>query len=183
VIESVLSGLTGYSSDDGSGNSTDGDSNSSTDSNGNVGTTTTTTTTSRAKTTTSMVSTPSATSGANEVAFGLFELYSGSTWIFEWMLIDTIIGEEFYPCDTSPDISTSADTVAPNPAFPDKDNGPFESHEIEVCQYTAGDDDDDVGSMTCPGVDKIVCEKSVYYGSSYSCDGGALIVLVMHCYW
>jgi hypothetical protein len=96
--------------------------------------------------------------------------------------MDTTIGETWYPRDTSPDITTTADTVAPNPAFPDSDIGPFESHGIEGCQYTAGDDDDDVGGMTCPGVDNIACEKA-YYGSSYSCDGGGLIVLVMHCYW
>jgi hypothetical protein len=70
---------------------------------------------------------------ANEVIFGLFELYSGYTWIFEWMLMGAIIGEDFYPCDTNAIISTSADTVAPNPAFPDKDIGPFESHGIEGC--------------------------------------------------
>lgn len=97
--------------------------------------------------------------------------------------MDAIIGEDFYPCDTSSDISTSADTVAPNPAFPDKDIGPFESHGIEGCQYTSGDDDEDVGSMTCPGVDKIVCEKDESYGLAFSCDGGGLLVIVMHCYW
>lgn len=108
VIESVLSALIGYSSDDGSGSSTNSDSNTSTDSNGNGGTATTTTT-SKATTTTSTVSTPSATSVTNEVTFSLFELYSGYTWIFEWTLMDTIIGETWYPCDTSSDITTTAE--------------------------------------------------------------------------
>ncbi|KAL5040862.1 hypothetical protein BDW71DRAFT_201835 [Aspergillus fruticulosus] len=139
--------------------------------------------TTTATSTTSTASAPSATDGANEVIFQLMELYSGYTWIFEWQLVDSTIGDTFYPCDTSPDISASADTVAPNPAFPDKDIGPFESHGIEGCQYTAGDDDDDVGSMTCPGVEKIVCEKDDSYGLSFSCDGGAVVVIVMHCYW
>ncbi|KAL4791117.1 hypothetical protein BDV19DRAFT_393482 [Aspergillus venezuelensis] len=177
-IQSFLAELTTDSSDGGSGSSTGSDGSSSTGSNGG-----TTTTTSKATTITSTVSTPSATSGASEVIFGLFELYSGYTWIFEWMLMDAIIGEDFYPCDTSSDISTSADTVAPNPAFPDKDIGLFESHGIEGCQYTSGNNNNDVGSMTCPGVNKIICEKDESYGLAFLCDGGGLLVIVMHCYW
>jgi hypothetical protein len=61
------------------------------------------------------------------------ELYTGISWIFEWQIIDNIGGETYYPCDTSPDIKVTADTVAPNPDYPDSNIGPFESHGISGC--------------------------------------------------
>lgn len=110
------------------------------------------------------------------------ELYTGASWVFEWQIIDNIGGETYYPCDTSPDIEVAADTVAPDPDFPDSDIGPFESHGISGCQYTAGKDNT-IGTMTCPGVDTITCGTGSYANDDFACVGGAVMILVFSCWW
>ncbi|KAL4733816.1 hypothetical protein BDV11DRAFT_175333 [Aspergillus similis] len=148
-------------------------------------TTTTTTTTTKGQTTTTTTSssgTPTPTDGAKYATFFLMELYTGASWIFEWQIIDNIGGETYYPCDISPDIEVTADTVAPDPDYPDTDIGPFESHGISGCQYTAGKDNT-IGTMTCPGVDTITCGTDSYANDDFECDGGALMILVFTCWW
>ncbi|GIJ99593.1 hypothetical protein Aspvir_001727 [Aspergillus viridinutans] len=143
----------------------------------------TTTTTESTKSTTSTASTSTATSTSTTrkwVSFYLMEEYTGISWIFERMVIDSIGGVEYDPCEVSPDAEVTADTVAPNPDFPDSDIGPFEAHGVPGCQYTAGKDNT-VGTLTCPGVDGIACAKDSDYGELFECDG-PVMVYVMACF-
>ncbi|KAJ5658520.1 uncharacterized protein N7484_002169 [Penicillium longicatenatum] len=139
-------------------------------------TTSSKTTSKSTATTASATATPS-----NIAAFLLFTEYAGDTWIFQWWVIDENTESVTDVCDTSADIEASADTVGPNPDYPDSDIGPFESHGISGCQYTAGKKNT-IGTMACPGVDSITCEKDPQYNEDFECDG-PVMVAVMRCLW
>lgn len=102
-------------------------------------------------------------------------------FLFFWEVIDSTVGGDVDPCEASPDWSSDADTVAPDPDFPDSDLGTFTSHSVDGCEYKYGKDNT-VGTMTCPGVDSIACQKSEQYNDSWEC-GGPVMVLVIDCLW
>ncbi|OOQ91372.1 hypothetical protein PEBR_00157 [Penicillium brasilianum] len=138
-------------------------------------------TTTTAKSTTTS-GTPIPTDGAECATFFLMELYTGISWIFEWQIIDNIRGETYYSCDTSPDIEVTADTIAPNLDYPDSDIRPFEFHGISGCQYTAGEYNT-IETMAYPGVDTISCETDSDANDELECEGVALMILVLTCWW
>jgi chitinase len=149
---------------------------------GTVTSTTTTKTQTSTETSTSTSSNPTPTDGAKFATFAIMEMWTGVSWLREWDILDTTEGVAFDPCEINPDISIKAYTVGADPNFPDQDIGPFESHGIEGCQYTAGKDDDTIGTMTCPGVDQITC-RDPGDTTSVACDGGATVTLVFDCWW
>lgn len=147
----------------------------------NSATATSTTGTIQSSTSSTTVSTPTPTNGSKYATFYLMEWYSVSSWTFNWQILDNIGGQTYNPCTTSYDIEVFADTVGPNPDFPDKDIGPFESHGISACMYTAGKGNT-IGTMTCPGVDTITCETDSSSNDSFECNP-ILMIYVFSCWW
>ncbi|KAJ5097120.1 hypothetical protein N7456_007841 [Penicillium angulare] len=148
--------------------------------------TTSTTSASSTKKTTSSTSTSSTaaatpTDGTKLTTIFLMTEYTDELLEF-WVLVDTVLGDDANPCNINTDYMAEADTVAPDPDFPDTDFDDFTAHGVDGCEYKYGKDNT-VGTMTCPGVDNISCQKSEDYNTDYDCDTGPDMVQVIDCFW
>ncbi|KAL4864035.1 hypothetical protein BDV12DRAFT_201537 [Aspergillus spectabilis] len=124
-------------------------------------------------------SSSSATTTTTTITFMVFQEDVNSVGLFEWWVIDEYTNSVTDVCDAHPDIEVSSDS-APGLDFTytDKTIGPFTSHGIEGCVYEGTEDGKTVGTMTCPGVDSVICEKDPQYNEDFDCLGTVLTACV-----
>lgn len=106
----------------------------------------------------------------------------GSTWEWDWWVIDGVTTSDAEVCDVSCDISVPANTVlGQGMTYPDTNIGPFTSHGISGCMYYGTTGGATVGTMTCPGVQSVACEKDPQFNTQFDCGGGAYLTANMVC--
>jgi hypothetical protein len=108
----------------------------------------------------------------------------GANFYWNWWVLDGVTTSSTDICNTSADIEVSnADTVSgQSMSFPDVDIGPFTSHGISGCMYYgAATKGATVGTMTCPGVDSIFCERDPQFNTQFVCGPGVFITANVLC--
>lgn len=101
---------------------------------------------------------------------------------WNWVVIDGVTTSTTDVCTAPEDINVPADTVAgSNMGYPDRDIGPFTSHGISGCMYYGTTNGETVGTMTCPGVGVVYCEKDPQYNTLFTCGGGSDLIADVKC--
>lgn len=92
---------------------------------------------------------------------------SNTDW--SWEVIEGDTTSTTYACSAHSDADVAADTVSgPLMTYPDRNIGPFTSHGIAGCMYYGNTNGKTVGTMTCPGVGSINCEKDPQWNSMFT---------------
>ncbi|RHZ49309.1 hypothetical protein CDV55_101421 [Aspergillus turcosus] len=106
----------------------------------------------------------------------------GSTWEWDWWVIDGVTTSDTDVCNVSADITVPADTASgQGMTYPGTNIGPFTSHGISGCMYYGTTDGATVGTMTCPGVQSVTCERDPQFNTSFNCGEGAYMTANVVC--
>jgi hypothetical protein len=143
---------------------------------GTVGAVTSTkaTTTTAAKSTSSTTTQVAVPTPSNHVSIVLYEvIFSAGGYIDSWVVFAAVGSSPIDVCDTVALADVDGGNVqgGSDQGYPDATIS-FSALGIDGCEYKGSSDAP--GTMTCPGVDNIVCERDSLFGQDLSCgsDGG-----------